>query len=152
MRFIALSLLLLSACSFHPIYVNQNRKHVCVTSIPNEAGYQIKKHLQQYFPNNEECLYTLIIDVPSYSYSDQSISDKDFITMQQIGASTSYKLLDKDKKVVLKNKVFATGSSAITANPYASVVASEKTTSNLNILLAEQIELHVSAFLDEEQK
>lgn len=152
MRYLFLTFLMLSACAFHPIYANQERQHICVTSIPNESGYQIKKQLNQHFPETNDCHYTLTVNTPSYTYSDQSISDKDFITMQQINASTSYTLLDKNKKVVLKNKVTTTGSSAVTASPYATVVASNKTESDLNVLLAEQIVLHVSAYLDEVQK
>jgi len=152
MRYLILSFLMLSACAFHPVYVNQAYEHVCVASIPDESGYQMKKQLQQHFPETNECYYTLVVDRPTHSYSDQSISDKDFITMQQIRARTSFKLLNKKKEVVLKNTVSALGSSAITSNPYASVVASDKTTSDLTTLLAEQIALHVSAFLDEDQK
>ena len=149
MRYIVFTCLFLSACVFHPMYTNQVRENVCVEPIANESGYQLYQHLQRYFPGNGECLYTLVVNTPQHTYSDQSISDKDFITMQSINASTSYTLKDKNKKVILKKNVRVNGSSAITSNPYSSVVGTQKTSDDLNIILADQIILHVSAFLDE---
>lgn len=150
MKYLILTFFFLSACVFHPIYTNETRTSVCVAPIPNEEGYQLRQQLQQHFPNTDHCIYTLTVETPHYSFSDQSISDKDFITMQRISAVASYTLKDENKNVVLKNTVSANGSSAVTSNPYASVVASQKTSKNLTTILAEQIVLHVSAFLDEE--
>lgn len=150
MKYLMLTFFFLSACVFHPMYTNQTRTGVCVLPIPNEEGYQLRQQLQQHFPNTDHCVYTLAVDAPKYSFSDQSISDKDFITMQRINATTSYTLKNQNKTVVLKNTVSASGSSAVTSNPYASVVASQKTSKNLTSILAEQIVLHISAFLDEE--
>ena len=152
MKYSILAFLFLSACAFHPVYTNKTRENVCVETIPNEAGYRLYQQLQQHFPETEKCLYTLSVNTPSYTFSDQSISDKDFITTQYISASTHYTLKDKNKQVVLKNGVSTGGSSAITSNPYATVVAEEKTSKDLTVLLAEQIVLHVCAFLDEENK
>lgn len=152
MKYSILAFLFLTACAFHPVYTNQTRENVCVNTIPNESGYQLYQQLQQHFPQRKNCLYTLTVDTPSYTFSDQSISDKDFITTQYISASTRYTLKDKNKQVVLKNRVSTGGSSAITSNPYATVVAEEKTSKDLTVLLAEQIVLHVCAFLDEENE
>ena len=109
-------------------------------------------YLKQYFPETSQCLYTLKVSAPHTSISDKSISNKDFITMQQIKTSVSYSLLDQNKKVILKNSVSTKGSSAVVINPYSTVVSTEKTESNLNVILAEQIALHVAAFLDREQQ
>ena len=152
MKYVCLIFLLLSACHFHPLYTNTKRQHVCINSIPNEDGYHMYQQLQQYFPQKEDCQYTLTVDAPQYRFSDQSISDKDFITMQRIEAFTSYTLKNKKNEVVLKNTVTTTGSSAITASPYASVTGIQKTSDNLITLLTDQIMLHVCAFLDEEEK
>ena len=80
--------------------------------------------------------------------SDQSISNSDFITMQRVQSSASYKLLDANKKVVLSNSTSAQGSSAVVTNPYSTVVSFENTQNNLIPILAEQIALHVTAHLD----
>lgn len=152
MRYFCILFLLLSACHFHPLYTNAKRQYVCVESIPNEEGYYMYQQLQQYFPQKDECQYTLTVSAPQYGYSDQSISDKDFTTMQHIEANATYTLKDKNKNVVLKNTVSTNGSSAITSNPYASVTGIQKTSQDLTTLLAEQIMLHVCAFLDEEDQ
>ena len=152
MKLSALLVLVLAACHFHPLYTNTKRQQVCVQPIPNEEGYHMYQQLKQYFPQNQDCQYTLTVNAPQYSYSDQSISDKDFITMQRIEATTSYTLKEKNKNVILQNTVSTNGSSAITSNPYASVVGAQKTANDLTTLLTEQIMLHVCAFLDEENK
>ena len=146
--FLTLCLFGLTACHFAPLYSNSHTVGVCVAPIPEESGYKMRHILQQYFPDTSNCSYTLQVLPPITLLSDQSISDKDFITMQQIQTSTSYKLLDTHKEIVLENTLSTKGSSAIVANPYASVVATEKTENNLEIALAEQIALHVMAFLN----
>ena len=142
----------LTACHFSPLYNEEAVKGVCVEPIPEAGGAQMQFYLKQYFPETSQCLYTLKVSAPHTSISDKSISNKDFITMQQIKTSVSYSLLDQNKKVILKNSVSTKGSSAVVINPYSTVVSTEKTESNLNVILAEQIALHVAAFLDREQQ
>ena len=142
---------LLTACHFSPLYQDKKLEGVCVASIPNESGYQMYRVLKQYFPENKNCQYTLQVTVPKSTLSDQSISVKDFITMQQVHVSTDYTLLNKNKEIVLKNTLFSKGSTAIVSNPYSTVIATEKTEQNLYISLAEQIAFHVAAFLDRNQ-
>jgi len=152
MRYLSLLFLFLAACHFHPLYTNTQRQDVCVKPIPNESGYHMYQKLQQYFPQKENCLYTLTVNAPKYSYSDQSISDKDFITMQHIAAETTYTLQNAQNEIVLKNTAYTSGSSAVTSSPYASVMGTEKTSKDLGNVLTEQIMLHVCAFLDEDNK
>ena len=152
MRFYIFLCLFLTACHFSPLYNQEAVKGVCVAPIPEASGSQMRTYLQQYFPETSHCLYTLKVTAPIVSLSDQSISDKDFITTQQIKNSTSYSLLDKDKKVILKNTLSSKASSSVIANPYSTVIATEKTEYNLNASLAEQIALHVAAFLDREKQ
>jgi len=148
MRRLFVAFLFLTSCAFHPLYQKQDLKNVCLEPIPDHTGYQLYQSLKQHFSSSGNCAYTLKVQTPTYSFSDQSVSDKDFITMQRIGASTSYSLLNAKKDVVLSNKASTTASSAIVQNPYASVVAEEKNTANLNTVLADQIALHIVAFLD----
>ena len=148
MRTLFVAFLFLTSCAFHPLYQKQDLKDVCVESIPEQTGYQLYQSLRQHFSGTGNCAYTLKVKTPTYSFSDQSVSSKDFITMQRIGASTSYSLLNAKKDVVLSNTASTTGSSAIVQNPYASVVAEEKNAANLNTILADQIALHIVAFLN----
>jgi len=104
--------------------------------------------LKQYFSETENCKYTLKVEALRSTLSDQSLSDKDFITMQQVSVSADYVLLDKAKKVVLKNTLSSRGSSAVISNPYSTVVATEKTEQDLRKTLAEQIAFHIAAYLD----
>ena len=143
---------LVSACYFSPLYNNNTTKGVCVTPISEQSGYQIQRLLKQSFPDTSDCQYTLKVTSPQIQLSDQSISDKDFITMQQVQARTSYQLLNAKKEVVLTNTLSTTGSSAVISNPYATVTATENTASNLETALAEQIALHVTAFLNRDTK
>ena len=138
----------LTACQFHPLYKAQIQQNVCVSSIPETSGYQLYQALKSYFPQQQDCSYILQVQSPVLSLSDQSISNDDFITMQRVTAQTSYSLLDKNKKSVLKNTVSASSSSSVVTNPYASVTAVQKTNENLYPILAEQIALHVGAYLD----
>lgn len=144
--------LFLVSCQFHTLYNEEITKGICVSPIPEAAGYQLQQLLQQRFPDKSNCNYTLQVEKPAFSVSDQGISNKDFITIEQIHGSVSYTLLDTKKKAVLKKTVSAVGSSSIVANPYSSNVASEKTRSDLIPILAEQISLHIAAYLDRNQK
>ena len=148
MRTLFVVFLFLTSCAFHPLYQKQDLKNVCLEPIPDHTGYQLYQSLKQHFSGTSNCTYTLKVQKPAYSFSDQSVSNKDFITMQRIGASASYSLLNAQKDVVLSNTASTTGSSAIVQNPYSSVVAEEKNMANLNTLLADQIALHVVAFLN----
>ena len=148
MKYIYIPFLLLTACQFHPLYNTSTDQHVCVGSIAEASGYQLKQELQKYFPNTSDCLYTLQVSSPATSFSDQSISNDDFITMQRVSSSVSYTLIDANKKTLIQDTSFASGSSAVVSNPYATVVAVDKTQNNLLPILAEQIALHVTAFLD----
>lgn len=147
MRFLFLSFFFLTACHFQPLYVDKSIHQVCVAPISEASGFQIYQALVQHFPNKENCLYTLTVHPPKTTLSDENISDKDFITMQRITTATSYTLLDKNKKVLFENSVSSSGSSAVVSNPYATVMAEEKTAKNLYSIVAEQIALHVAAFL-----
>ncbi len=148
MKYLLLSFLLLAACHFHPLYNKETYSSVCVSSIPEAVGYQLHQYLTQSFSNQDSCHYTLQVSTPRFTLSDQSISDDDFITMQRISASTSYKLLDQNKNIVLSNTVSTDASSAVVTNPYSTVVSIEKTKQNLIPILSDQITLHVAAFLD----
>jgi len=142
----------LTGCHFTPLYKESVTEGVCVLPIPEASGSAIYTQLKQHFPGNQPCQYTLKVSPPYVSASDQSISSQDFITMQQVQSSVAYTLLDQNKQVILRNQIATSGSSAVIANPYATVVATEKTSTNLNAILAEQIALHVAAFLDRSQK
>lgn len=142
----------LTACHFSPLYGEHTTDAVCVLPIPEASGSEIYTRLKQHFPSNGPCQYTLKAETPQTILTDQGISDKDFITMQQVQSVISYTLLDQNKQIVLQNQLTTTGSSAIISSPYATVVATEKTETNLNAILAEQIALHVAAFLDRTQK
>lgn len=148
MRFVLFSFLLLTACQFHPLFGSKTTSNICVASIPEAAGYQLKQELKNYFNEEKNCQYTLKVKTPSVTMTDQSISNKDFITTQKVSSFATYTLLDNKKQVLLQNTASANASVAVVANPYSSVVATEKTTQNLIPLLAEQIALHVTAFLD----
>ena len=152
MKFLLFSLLFLSACQFHPLYRNQTYQSVCVQSIPEASGYLLYQSLTKRFPERENCVYHLKVTSPKFTLSDQGISNKDFITMQRIQATASYKLLDQKGNAVLSNSVMSDGSSAVVDNPYSTVVSVEKTQQNLIPILAEQISLHVGAFLDRNQQ
>lgn len=152
MKYISFIFLFLTACQFHPLFGNHAVQGVCVAPVPEAAGYQLHQSLIQHFGETDSCQYTLIVQSPQFSLSDQSVSDKDFITMQRVHASSSYKLLNNKKEVVLQSSVYADGSSAVVTNPYATVVSVDNTTKNLTPILAEQIALHVAAYLDRNQK
>ncbi len=138
----------ITACTFRPIYSSNEIKSVCVLSIPEKSGHHIYQALQGHFPEKTNCQYTLKITTPQVSFSSNNLSDSDFTTMQLIKAQADYSLMDKNKKVVLKNSVSSSSSSAVTTSPYASVVAEEKTTQNLYTILADQIALHVATYLN----
>ena len=142
----------LAGCHFSPLYGEHTINGVCVLPIPEASGAAIYRQLKQHFPDTGPCQYTLKVSPPQTILADQGISDKDFITMQQVRSVVSYTLLGSDKQTVLQNQLTTTGSSSIVANPYATVVATEKTEANINTILAEQIALHVAAFLDRTQK
>ena len=148
MKYLLLPFLFLTACQFHPLYRDQTYQSVCVQSIPEASGYQLYQALTNRFPQKSDCRYRLTAAAPEFTLSDQGISNKDFITMQRVRATTSYKLTDKNNKVVLSNSVSANGSSAVVDNPYSTVVAVEKTQQDLVPILAEHISLHVGAYLD----
>ena len=148
MRYFLLFALGLTACTFHPIYSSEKIKGVCVLPISEASGYQISQILQNHFPEKTNCQYTLKVTAPEISISSSNISDSDFTTMQQVDASATYTLLDKNKDAVLMNSVSSSSSSAVTSSPYASVVAEEKTSQNLYTILADQIALHVAAYLN----
>ena len=148
MKYLIVPFLLLTACQFHPLYNSSVIQDVCVDPIPEASGYQLRQALQKHFPSTSKCQYTLKVSTPHMSMSDQSISNSDFITMQRVQSSASYKLLDTNKKVVLSNSTSAQGSSAVVTNPYSTVVSFENTQNNLIPILAEQIALHVTAHLD----
>ena len=152
MKYLLSACLLLSACSFHPLYENHVADGVCITAIPEATGYQLKQALEKHFPQTSDCRYTLKATTPSVKISDQSISNSNFITMQRVSASSSYKLFDSNKKVVLTNTASTDGSSAVVTNPYSTVVSVEKTIQNLVPILANQISLHVTSYLDREQQ
>ena len=151
MRYVFLTLLFLTACQFHPLYGDQTYQSVCVQSIPEASGYLLYQTLTKRFPERENCAYRLSVSAPEFTLSDQSISNKDFITMQRVRATASYKLVDKNNTKILSNSVVADGSSAVVNNPYSTVVSIEKTEQNLVPILAEQISLHVGAYLDRNQ-
>ena len=142
------SLIFITACNFHPLYRQNIVEGVCVDSIPEQSGYVLYQALKTHFTSDAPCAYTLRVQKPHISLSDSSISNKDFTTMQDVTAQTSYDLLNDKKVSVLSNTVSVSSTSAITSNPYASVVAMEKTSQNLYPLLAEEIALHVTAYLD----
>lgn len=144
--------LLVAACNIHPLYSARTYKNVCVDSVPEASGFALSQELKQYFSDTADCKYTLKAQTPKVSYSNQSISDSDFTTMQRLTATADFSLLDANKKVVLKNTAAAIGSSAVVANPYSSIVAAESVEKNLYKSLAERIALHVSAFLDKAEK
>lgn len=151
MRYLILSLLFLTACQFHPLYSQQTIEGICVTDIPENSGFLLQQKLEQHFPNKTDCSYRLVVNSPTFSLSDQSVSDKDFITMQKVQAKTSYKLLNSNNNVLLSDAVAVNGSSAVVSSPYSTVVSVEKTQMNLIPILADQISLHISAFLDRTQ-
>ncbi len=142
----------LASCQFRPLYGDHRTAGVCVAPIAEADGAVMHTLLTNHFPDTGDCRYTLTVQPPVYQISDQSISDKDFITMQQVRADVSYTLLDSAKKPVIQNTASANGSSAIGVTPYATVVATEKTEQNLIAVLAEQIALHVAAYLDRNEK
>ena len=148
MKYLFLSFIFLASCQFHPLYSEKTYSSVCVQQIPESLGYQLYKELNKSFSDQTNCTYQLHVSAPQFNLSDQSISDNDFITMQRIQAKTTYKLLNSQKKTVLSNTVSADGSSAVVTNPYATVVSIDKTQQNLIPILADQIVLHITAYLD----
>ena len=148
MKYFLITFLLLGACQFHPLFENKEVQDVCVAPIPEAFGYQLQNELKKYFVTPTACTYTLQVTTPLMSLSDQSISNKDLITMQRVQGTVSYSLLDAKKKTLLKNSATATGSSAVVQNPYATVVSVEKTQDNLIPILAQKIALHISAYLN----
>ena len=152
MKYCTLFFLLLAACHFHPLYQPKQMAEVCVSDIPDKLGYDLKHQLKVYFPETKNCRYTLSVQTPLVAFSDQSISNKDFVTVQRITAKAHFSLLDAKKKKLLSNAVYTDGSSAVVQNPYSTIVSTQKTTQNLLPLLAEQIALQVTAFLDQDNK
>ena len=148
MKLFLLPLLFLTACQFHPLFGDKTMEGVCVSPISEYSGYQLYQALTQHFPDQENCSYALVVQPITTTLSDQSISDKDFTTMQRVQASAAYKLLNQEKEVLISNTAMASGSSAVVINPYSTVVSLDKTTQNLIPLLADQIASHVAAYLD----
>lgn len=148
MKYILVSFLLLAACQFHPLFNDKVVDNVCVASIPDAFGYKLRTELKKYFSESAGCTYTLQVTTPKMSLSDQSISNKDLVTMQRVQATTSYKLLNTKKTTLLENSITADGSSAVVQNPYSTVISVEKTENNLIPILAQKIALHITAYLD----
>ena len=152
MKYVLMSFLFLTACQFQPLFGDSEARNVCVAPIAEASGYQLRQELEKYFVPDGACTYTLQVSTPAMSLSDQSISNKDLVTMQRISGSVSYTLFDKDKKSILKSSAAADGSSAVVINPYATVTSVEKTQDNLIPILAQKIALHVTAFLNGKNK
>ena len=140
-------LLLLAGCNFTPLYSATTNPNVCVAQIPEHSGFVLRQILTSRFTGEQNCPYTLTVKTPKFSYSALGISDHSFTTMQRVSVEASYSLTDSKHKTVLNTSARADGSTSIVNNPYASVVAREKTDQDLLNLLADQIEAHISSFL-----
>jgi len=140
-------LFLLAGCGFTPLYSSTTNPNVCVAQIPEHSGFVLRQILASRFTGQQNCPYTLTVKTPKFSYSALGISDHSFTTMQRVRVQASYTLTDSKHKTLLNTSAKTDGSTSIVNNPYASVVAREKTEQDLLNLLANQIEAHISGFL-----
>ena len=160
MKKLLFSLLLLTSCGFTPLYSKTNNQlqdtQIIVNPIPNQYGDQMRRVIQNELhtsTKNPINQYRLIVNPPSFSAGDKTISANEFASMMQITGSTSYYIENiKTGKIIYSGDAISVGSYAVVLDPYATTVAQNHIHEELSKQLAQQVALDVVTKLSEEKQ
>lgn len=155
-----LSLLLISACGFSPLYRTNGIKTTNLTAavkiepIADYDGYLLQNFLTDGLnPNKMDVAkkYKLIVHLNAPSISEQNIQDDNFSSRERMTLTASYQLMDiKTAETVINTTSSATGAYNIATDAYATWMAQKKVRENLIKMLADRITLHVISFVKKE--
>lgn len=163
-KIILLSVLMLAACGFEPVYgVNRNThtgveeklQQVSIGNIPDREGQFLKNELITRFyrdgrPSNPR--YALHIDPVTESLTDLDITKDSDATRGQLRLSTSIQLSDgKTAKAVLERSMVSISSYNILASEFTNRVSEQNARENALTELARQIEQQVALYLKKTQ-
>ncbi len=162
MRYLLLlSLLILSACGFSPVYGTHsnsnapltgeaNLSNVEIALIPNREGQFLRNALIDRFytngtPNN--AAYTLKISPIRENIFDFDITIDSEATRRQLRLNTQMSLIDKEtNKVVLKNDLLSIASFNVLESEFSTIVTEQSARDNALNDLARKAERQLALF------
>lgn len=157
---IVLSLLLVSACGFSPLYKTQGNKTTNLTAavdiepIDNYEGYLLQNYLSDGLNPNKMVIdkkYRLNVHLNMPTISEQNIQNNNFSSRERMELSASYRLIDiQTGESVINTTTSATGAYNVATEAYATWMAQKKIRENLIKMLADRITLHVISFVKKE--
>ena len=151
-----LTFLFLSGCGFSPLYQKAKQDYqeipVYVMPVPDTYGHSIRQTIIDKIGgvSDSSAKYTLTVQAPTFSSSDQSIDNRNFSSIIGLTIKCPYTLTKKsNKKVIAKSTASLFTSYAVVQDPYATTVAERKAKSELAKQVAEQITIHILSVLSE---
>jgi LPS-assembly lipoprotein len=158
MRYLVLiSVLILSACGFTPIYATQDNKktaasfnQINIAIIPNREGQFLRNALIDRFYTNGEPKnphYQLKISpIREQTYNFDITVDSE-ATRRQLKLSATMRLIDlKTKKTVLKRSLLSIASYNVLQSEFSTIVTEQSARENALNDLARQIERQISLY------
>lgn len=155
---LALSVLIVSACGFHPVYgvnkytavgVEEYFSNIAISNIPDREGQYLRNKLIDRFYRNgrpTQPQYTLTI-TPIQEYErDLDITVDSDTTRGQLRLTTTMKLTDTKGEELLDRNLRAIASFNIIESEFANRVSEQDTRENLLNDLARQIETHIALY------
>jgi len=155
---LALSVLIVSACGFHPVYgvnkytavgVEEYFSNIAISNIPDREGQYLRNKLIDRFYRNgrpTQPQYTLTI-TPIQEYErDLDITVDSDTTRGQLRLTTTMKLTDTNGEELLDRNLRAIASFNIIESEFANRVSEQDTRENLLNDLARQIETHIALY------
>lgn len=160
----ALSLLLLAACGFHPVYgvnkytavgVEQKLAQTQIGGIPDREGQYLRNALIDRFyrdgrPANPQ--YLLDIEEIRERKKDLDITVESDTTREQLRLQTTIKLVDKNtKELLLRRNIQSLTSYNVIESEFANRVSEHQTRENALDDLANQIEMQLALYFKRNQ-
>ncbi len=157
--FLVLSVLLVSACGFHPVYgvnkytsvgVEERLQAITIDNIPNREGQYLRNQLIDQFyrngrPNNAH--YRLAITPIQEIERDLDVTIDSDTTRGQLRLTTTMNLIDtQNGEVLLTRNLRSIASFNIIESQFANRVSEQDTRENLLKDLARQIEEQIALY------
>lgn len=148
----------LVGCGFRPLYLTENNKQniieqtaaVAVEPISGEGGYQMELILAEKLnPKqlNRPKKYRLEVRLGAPSYSDKSLKDDNFATIEEMNVVAFYTLIQSDSgEKLVSASLNSSGLFNLIREPYATVVSKDQLYQNLIKVMSDEIALHIMSY------
>lgn len=156
MRFIFIVFLglALAACSFSPLYTQQDAassleaSKTRINPIAGVIGYSMKEQLEIRLKTTDgtDKKYSLTVVIKESTVGDLGVQKTNFASRSRLILKANYTLKDlKTNKILINDETTASGSYNLTT-PYSTQMAKEKMQENLGLILSDNIALRVLAY------